>query len=84
MSPRAACRLKRLGFAETYDYVGGKMDWLSADLAYEGNAVLISRVLRRDPVVVGPADRASDVADRILTDPAGLAVVVANGGWSRV
>jgi 3-mercaptopyruvate sulfurtransferase SseA len=29
MSPRAAWRLKTLGFERVYDYVGGKADWLA-------------------------------------------------------
>jgi predicted transcriptional regulator len=29
MSPRAASRLKTLGFNEVYDYEGGKADWLA-------------------------------------------------------
>ncbi|MFC7101678.1 rhodanese-like domain-containing protein [Nonomuraea rubra] len=36
LSPRAAHRLQRLGFGQVYDYGVGKMDWLSADLPYEG------------------------------------------------
>jgi CBS domain-containing protein len=80
MSPRVACRLERFGFAEVYDYAGGKMDWLSADLPYEGEAVLVSRVLRRDLVVAAQDQRVADLADRVVADPAGLAVVVADGG----
>jgi predicted transcriptional regulator len=80
MSPRAACRLERFGFAEVYDYAGGKMDWLSAGLPYEGEAELVSRAMRRDPVVAALRDPVADVADRILADPAGLAVVVAEHG----
>lgn len=34
MSPRAACRLARLGF-EVYDYVLSKVDWLAAGLPTE-------------------------------------------------
>ena len=34
MSPRAACRLERLGF-EVYDYVLSKVDWLAAGLPTE-------------------------------------------------
>jgi CBS domain-containing protein len=79
MSARAACRLERLGLPEVYDYVGGKMDWLSADLPYEGAATLVSRVLRRDLVVAGPEDRADDLGARMLADPAGFAVVVIDG-----
>lgn len=36
MSPRAACRLERMGFRETYDYVGSKMDWIGEGLPFEG------------------------------------------------
>lgn len=31
MSPRAACRLERFGYA-VYDYAAGKVDWLAAGL----------------------------------------------------
>ncbi len=37
MSPRAAWRLEHLGFAETYDYVGSKMDWIGEGLPFEGS-----------------------------------------------
>lgn len=76
MSPRAAHRLRNLGFAEVYDYVDGKLDWLAFDLPYEGKATLVSRVVRRDPVLAGLDDPLGQVADRIVADPAGLAVVV--------
>lgn len=56
------------------------MDWLAAGLPYEGGARLVSRVMRRDPVVAGLGDPVSEVADRILADPAGLAVVVTEDG----
>jgi CBS domain-containing protein len=36
MSPRAAWRLESLGFAEVYDYVAGKLDWMAAGLPTEG------------------------------------------------
>lgn len=78
MSPRAACRLERLGFAEVHDYVGGKMDWLSADLPYEGEATLVSRNVRRDPILAGLDDPADQLGDRLIADPAGLAVIVAD------
>ena len=32
MSPRAAWRLERLGFAPVYDYAAGKVDWMAAGL----------------------------------------------------
>ncbi|GAA3152868.1 hypothetical protein GCM10010466_49800 [Planomonospora alba] len=76
LSPRAAHRLERLGVREVYDYPAGKADWLAADLPYEGHAVLVSRVMRRDPVIAFPGDPVDDLAERILSDPAGVAVVV--------
>jgi predicted transcriptional regulator len=39
MSPRAACRLEQLGFADVYDYVPGKTDWMAAGLPREGESV---------------------------------------------
>lgn len=58
MSPRAAWRLERLGFAPVYDYVAGKVDWMAAGLA----------TVRADP----GERRALDVADRapLVCDPA--------------
>ncbi len=32
MSPRAGCGLEHLGFAQVYDYVAGKVDWMAAGL----------------------------------------------------
>ncbi|MGI5287310.1 rhodanese-like domain-containing protein [Nonomuraea polychroma] len=76
LSPRAAHRLERLGFGEVHDYGAGKMDWLAADLPYEGEAHLVSQNVRRDPVTAGLDDPLEELTERILGDPAGLAVVV--------
>ncbi|NRQ36738.1 CBS domain-containing protein [Nonomuraea sp. NN258] len=76
LSPRAAHRLERLGFGEVYDYGLGKMDWLAADLPYEGSAALVSQNVRRDPVTARLTDRVESVGERVVGDPAGLAVVV--------
>jgi hypothetical protein len=50
MSPRAAVRLRQLGFARVYDYAGGKKDWLAAALPTEGPGYerLVSDALVRD------------------------------------
>ncbi|MBG0826690.1 hypothetical protein HS041_02735 [Planomonospora sp. ID67723] len=80
MSSRAASRLERLGFGEVYDYDASKMDWLSADLPYEGEALLVSSVMRRDPVVAFPDDRVAELEPRVVTDPAGMAVVALREG----
>ncbi|MFI7703363.1 CBS domain-containing protein [Nonomuraea sp. NPDC049480] len=76
LSPRAAHRLERLGFGDVHDYGAGKMDWLAADLPYEGEAHLVSQNVRRDPVTAGLDDPLDELTERILGDPAGLAVVV--------
>ncbi|WP_225099982.1 CBS domain-containing protein [Streptomyces sp. CoH27] len=36
LSPRAAARLRQLGFRQVYDYAPGKADWLAAGLPREG------------------------------------------------
>ncbi len=33
MSPRAACRLETLGFAQVFDYTAGKAEWLAYGFA---------------------------------------------------
>ncbi|MGP3956154.1 rhodanese-like domain-containing protein [Nonomuraea sp. 3N208] len=76
LSPRAAHRLERLGFGEVHDYGAGKMDWLAAGLPYEGQAHLVSQNVRRDPVTAGLDDPLEELTERIIGDPAGLAVVV--------
>lgn len=51
MSPRAAWRLETLGFADVYDYVAGKLDWLAAGLPAESASARRPRaadVARRD------------------------------------
>ncbi|REF00928.1 rhodanese-like domain-containing protein [Thermomonospora umbrina] len=80
LSPRAAHRLEHLGARDVHDYTAGKRDWLSADLPYDGDAVLVSLRTRRDPVVAALDDAVDEVADRVLGDAAGLAVVVDDGG----
>jgi rhodanese-related sulfurtransferase len=76
LSPRAAHRLSHLGYQDVYDYGVGKMDWLSADLPYEGHAALVSKSLRRDPVIATLEDPLGALTERIVADPAGMAVVV--------
>src|SRR5437762_966469 len=49
MSPRAAWRLERLGFAPVYDYAAGKVDWMAAGLPSVRSS--------------GGGDRAIDAAD---------------------
>lgn len=44
MSPRAACRLERLGFDQVYDYVLGIADWKAAGLPIEGRGAPTQQV----------------------------------------
>ena len=47
MSPRAAWRLEEAGFGPVYDYKAGKIDWIAADLPFEGTAQLAGMFTRR-------------------------------------
>jgi predicted transcriptional regulator len=67
MSPRAAWRLDAFGFAESYDYVGGKADWLAAGLATDGAAAATPRAGRwadRTVPTCGPDEMVGEVAER--------------------
>jgi len=69
MSPRAACRLERLGFEQVYDYVTGIADWKAAGLPTEGTALAIQRVAdaTRPDVPVSTLDETiGDVRQRTL------------------
>ncbi|MGQ0618267.1 MAG: rhodanese-like domain-containing protein [Acidimicrobiia bacterium] len=59
MSPRAARRLESVGFADVYDYVASKVDWLGAGLPFEGTRA-------EEPHLAGLADTA--VATCAITD----------------
>src|SRR5437870_1661948 len=83
MSPRAACRLERLGFSAVYDYVAGKADWLAAGLATERNTPA-RRVLDAadlEPLTCAVDERADVAVDRmrsagqnscVVLDPSGV------------
>jgi CBS domain-containing protein len=60
MSPRAAWRLEATGFGPAYDYAAGKMDWLAADLPYEGTAELAGRFARRGVAAVAEDSPAAE------------------------
>jgi rhodanese-related sulfurtransferase len=65
MSPRAAWRLERLGFAPVYDYGAGKVDWLAAGLPTVRADDSERRALDaadRDPPTCRPDDRVRDIA----------------------
>ena len=72
MSPRAACRLERIGFERVYDYVGGIADWKGAGLPVEGEGARVQTVMdatRPDVPSCDPDERLEDV--RVRTFDAG-------------
>lgn len=75
MSARAAWRLDQLGY-EAYDYVGGKMDWLSFGLPYEGEADLIAGHVKTVPSILW--DATIREARRRVADDASDVLVVTN------
>ena len=80
MSPRAACRLETLGFAEVYDYAAGKVDWLAHNLPVEGEDAeppTAGRVAKDDVVRCALGDRVGEVRERIVASPYGFGLVVA-------
>ena len=83
MSPRAACRLEALSFAEVYDYVPGKADWLAHNLPVEGEAAdsaTAGRVARDDVVTCAPQDGLASVRERVARSPYRFALVTTPGG----
>ena len=82
MSPRAAARLRQLGFNEVYDYGPGKSDWLAAGLPREGTAQaekLAGDVAARDVITCRIADLPARVAEHIDRSSYDLAAVVDDG-----
>lgn len=68
MSPRAAWRLETLGFADVYDYVAGKVDWLAAGLPVEGTSARRPRaadVARRDVPTCSLEERMGEVRQKV-------------------
>jgi CBS domain-containing protein len=79
MSPRAACRLQRLGFSQVYDYVASKVDWLAHNLPTEGTLAdrpTAGSRLRADVVTAGPDERVRDVRTRVEGSGYDFALVV--------
>ena len=68
MSPRAAWQLERLGFADVYDYVAGKVDWLAAGVPSEGPDAKQPRAgafVADDAPTCGVDDRVADIRSRV-------------------
>jgi len=76
MSPRAAWRLERLGLPRVYDYVPGKMDWLSFGLPREGTATLAGDVLRTDVPRCQLDERMGDIAARLAEGDVAVCIAV--------
>jgi Mg/Co/Ni transporter MgtE len=79
MAPRAAARLRSLGFEEVYEYNGGKADWMAAGLPTEGENSKHPRagdLARKDVVVCSLKDRLSDVRHRANAAGFDVAVVI--------
>ncbi len=83
MSPRAACRLERLGFDPVYDYTAGKADWRAAGLPTEGapQPARVLDVADRAPVTCTPTEPVAMVVERLtragradcpVVDPSGV------------
>jgi CBS domain-containing protein len=82
MSPRAACRLEALGFAEVYDYTTGKADWLARGLPREGQKAGERRafdLVVDDGVTCALDDRIAEVRERVASSRYGFAFVVSLG-----
>src|ERR1700729_148269 len=61
-----------LGFADVYDYVPGKVDWLAHNLEVEGDdpePTTVGGLMRDDVVRCAPADHVTDVLASIKASP---------------
>ena len=80
MSPRAAWRLEAAGFGPVYDYMAGKMDWLAADLPFEGTAQLAGMFTRRGVVTAGEHTAAAEALRLLEAQGFGPVVVLNEAG----
>ncbi|MGH2748818.1 MAG: CBS domain-containing protein [Actinomycetota bacterium] len=80
MSPRAACQLEAMGFSDVYDFVPGKIEWISNGLPMEGKGphyAVAGEVADRDAVLACRlGDRVGDAADQLDTVPHDYCVVL--------
>ena len=79
MSPRAACRLETLGFADVYDYTAGKAEWLGYALPSEGDRADRPRAVHfaRDDVATCRLDETiGAVRERVAASPYGFGLVL--------
>ena len=80
MSPRAAWQLEAMGFSEVYDFVDGKIEWLSHGLPVEGKGphyAVAGEVADREAVLACRlGDRVGDAAHQLDTVPHDYCVVL--------
>jgi hypothetical protein len=79
MSPRAACRLETLGFADVYDYTAGKAEWLAYALPSEGERTdrpRVAQFARDDVATCGLDDAIGAVRERVAASPYGFGLVL--------
>jgi CBS domain-containing protein len=76
MSPRAAWRLEAAGFGPVYDYMAGKMDWLAADLPFDGTAQLAGMSTRRRVATAGEHTTAAEALRLLEAQGFGPVLVV--------
>jgi len=79
MSPRAACRLERIGFAAVHDYTAGIADWKAAGLDVDGSedpGLRIVNAVRPDIPTSRPAELVSDAHNRATATGWDQALVV--------
>jgi CBS domain-containing protein len=83
MSPRAACRLERLGFKKVYDFVPGKLAWLAMGWPRDGTAAAIpnaGEIARRGTPTCALDDRVADVRATVLEAGRNVCIVVSPEG----
>jgi hypothetical protein len=83
MSPRAACRLAKLGFEHVYDYMPSKVDWMARGLPLEGAKADAPRAIdfaRQDVVTCRLEDTVGAVRARVEVSPYGFAFVTTADG----
>jgi len=80
MSPRAAWQLEALGFSDVYDFVDGKLEWISRGLPLDGEgphfAVAGEVADRASVLTCRLGDRLGDVAHQLDTVPHEYCVVL--------
>jgi Mg/Co/Ni transporter MgtE len=83
MSPRAACRLATLGFAEVYDYSAGKAERLGYGLPTEGELArrpTVGDMVRTDAATCRTDEHVGTVRERVDASPYGFALVLSSSG----